>query len=530
MSIFRRRALALVSGLALAASFPSLDLWPLAWVAFAPLMLAVRGLRPAAAARLGWLAGLCFFVPALYWLSPTVSNYTRLGQLSGALVVFAMAGGCACFTAAFAAGLEALAGSRALASRALLRPALAAPLWVVLEWSRTFFPAAFPWAVLGYTQQPVLSLVQSADLGGVWLVSGLLVFTASVLAEAMAEGPRRARAWLVAALLLFLVNAGYGAWRLDSLSRLDVKGELDVGLVQGNVAQGHKWDDDWQDRILERYIDLSRRSAGDGARLLAWPESALPFFIRVDSRAAALHELTGSTGTWLLTGAPGYESRDGGPLRAWNRAWMLEPGGGLQGPYDKMQLVPFGEYVPWGLDAVVDKIVQAVGSFGRGDSYVIFEGPPRQLPAGQAGGEEPLAEGSPVRVAALICYEGIFPALVRRFVNDGAELLVNLSNDAWYGRSSAPWQHLRMVALRAVENRVPVVRATNTGVSAAVDISGRIHSPSQLFEQAVVNHRVQLGDYRSPYSRLGDLFVYLCAAWLAALFGYCCLRRSGVEL
>ncbi len=238
-----------------------------------------------------------------------------------------------------------------------------------------------------------------------------------------------------------------------------------------------------------------------------------------------------------MVGAPAYESRDGGVPHAYNRAWHLAPGRGLVKRYDKMQLVPFGEYIPmsWLLRSV-DLVVEAVGEFGRGTEYVVFDGPVLEPAASQSGasslgealasqsagpvgGDGSLSGAEPrvARFSSLICYEGIFPALTRRFVAAGADFLVNISNDAWYGATSAPYQHLAMVTLRAVENRVPVVRATNTGVSAFIYADGSAGVFTPLFEPDIGVERILLRRMDSVYRRVGDVFVYLCLAALLLL-------------
>jgi apolipoprotein N-acyltransferase len=207
----------------------------------------------------------------------------------------------------------------------------------------------------------------------------------------------------------------------------------------------------------------------------------------------------------LLVGAPGAERRGDGSIRQFNQAWLIRRDGELVGPYDKIRLVPFGEYVPWGgLFGLVDRVVEGVGDFGAGSAYVVFEA-------------KPDAGAAPLEASALICYEAIFPDLTRRFVLAGAELLVNISNDAWYGDTAAPRQLLTMIALRAVENRVPLVRATNTGISAFVSVDGTVSEATRLFEQAAVAADVELLHGFSLYTLLGDWLVYLSLGLLVLL-------------
>ncbi|MFQ5352504.1 MAG: apolipoprotein N-acyltransferase [Candidatus Binatia bacterium] len=502
---------ALASGLLLVASFPTAGLWPLAWIGLVPLLVSVRGRPSAGAFARGWVTGLVFYLGALYWIAPTISNYTRLGLAPALVLLLMLSAVVALFLGLFAATVEWLAQGGA--ARALVAPCV----WVALEWSRTFFPAAFPWAALGYSQQPALAIIQIADIGAVWLVSALLVFSNGVIAETLACGVGASRRWLVALLAAIVLDLGYGGYRLARIEVQASSAPLTVALVQGNIAQDKKWDGDWQQLTVDRYLALSRRAVEAGAEFIAWPESALPVLVN-DRRTQAVAEFASGHGVWLLSGAPGYESRDGGPILAWNQAWTFDPSGGKQGPYDKIKLVPFGEYVPFGgLFGLVDKTVETVGTFGRGSKRLLFVGP--RLEFGGTRGVDA------VRFASLVCYEAIFPAFTRRFVADGADFLVNISNDAWYGVSSAPYQHLAMAAFRAVENRVPLLRATNTGISAVIDSSGRVGFDTDLFVQSVVVTDIRMSPSRSVYLVVGDLFAWLCVGATILLLGLRLGRR-----
>jgi len=537
---------ALASGGLLAASFPRSNRGYLAWVALVPLLLAVRGRPLRAAAGYGWLTGAAFFLATLYWIPDTISNFTTISPVvaTGLWVLLAIVA--AYFHAGFAAGVEWLAAG------GISRLAAAPLLWVVLEWVRTWFIAAFPWNSLGYSQVWFGPLPQFADIGGVYGLSAVLVLASAALAEMAAALGERADAGSTgartstetrrAALFLAIAVAcpvglfAYGKARLAWIDSIPATGQIRVGIVQGNIAQDQKWDVALQDRILAGYLALSEEAADAGARLVVWPEAALPFSLR-DPRARALVDLARRRGIDLLIGVPGYDSRDGGDPQPYNQAWLVEADGQFQGPYDKIQLVPFGEYIPLrGLFGMVDIAVQAVGEFGRGTEHTIFEGPRYDAPGGgiaRAGGQgeagaagvagavatpadargdnDPTrSAGRPSRFAALICYEGIFPSLTREFATAGAEFLVNISNDAWYGDTSAPDQHLTMAALRSIENRLPMVRSTNTGISAFVTDKGRIGPRTRLFEEEVMVETVLVRDVWSFYRAFGDVFLYAC--------------------
>jgi apolipoprotein N-acyltransferase len=482
-------ASSIASGLFLGAAQPGFDLSALAWVGLLPLLLALRGSSVGRAFRLGWLAGTSYYALILYWIAPTISTYTTIEMpLAIALeLLLAMAAGL--FIGGFAAVLEWLAAAGV--SRVIAAPAL----WIVIEWLRTFFPAAFPWGFIGYSQARLSLVAQAGDIAGIYGISALVVLANAVMAEVVRDGVRR-HALLVGGMISLLVaTLGYGALRLREIAALDGP-VVRVGVVQANIDQSEKWRQGLEEKIVARHVMLTVDAVKQGAEIVIWPEAAVPYFLALDERTEHLRDLARKSGIDLLVGAPGYDARDGGQPRPYNQAWLLRRDGELIGPYDKIRLVPFGEYVPWGgLFGWVNRAVESVGDFGAGSSYVVFDTGPRR------GGE-------PIKASALICYEAIFPNLTRQFVRAGAELLVNLSNDAWYGRTAAPSQLLTMIAFRAIENRVPLVRATNTGISAFVAIDGSVSEATPLFEPVTAVADVKLVRAFSLYALLGDWLVY----------------------
>ena len=495
---------AALSGGLLAASQPNGNLWPLAWFGLVPLLLAVRGTRPRRAFAIGWFGAILYFAGVFYWIAPTITTYTRITMPVAIAILILLAAVVALSWGACCAMLEWFA--QAGISRVLSLPAI----WVVVEWSRTFFPAAFPWGFLGYSQFAALPIIQMADIFGVYGVTAVLAFSNAVLAEFRCNGIARHRTLAVAFAAVLVGVPVYGFLRLAQVRALESDGSVKVGVVQANIAQDEKWHPGLAARILDTYLSMSREAVAGGAEIVLWPEAAVPFYLELDPTGREMvTDFVAETGVPMMVGSPGRADRDGTGPRSYNQAWLVEPDGGLQGPYDKIRLVPFGEYVPFGpLLSWVDKAVEGVGDFGFGRDFVVFEGPE----VGRADGT-----ASPLRSSALICYEGIFPGLTRRFVVDGSELLVNVSNDAWYGRTAAPYQLLGMIATRAVENRVPLIRATNTGISAVVAADGSVRSETPLFEPAVFVEEVALVQGASLYAMTGDLFVYALVALLALL-------------
>ncbi len=490
------------------AAFPSIDLEPLAWIGLVPLLLAARGLRPRRAFAVGWLGGLVFFLATTYWVAYTISNYTAVPMVLAVGILVIMASALACYHGAF------IAGVRWFEDRGLPALWLAPALWVTLEWLRSWFFIGFPWAALGYSQYRYHDLVQMVEVTGVYGVSALLVLFNVVVAAVLRERGQRPVRLLPAMTVLTLLVVGLplaGKWRVATLAREPPAGRLRVAIVQGNVEQNHKWDPAYQDDTMTRYRDLTVEAAADGPALVVWPETATPFFFQEPGpRRDEVLGLAEKQGIHLLFGSPAVRRDRSGEIQELNRAYLVSPKGMEVATYDKMVLVPFGEYVPYRrVLFFVDRIVEAVGTIVPGIHPTVFEVPS-------------------ARFGVLICYEDVFPRLTRRFIDGGADFLVNITNDAWYGPTSAPHQHLAHATLRSIENRVPLVRAANTGISAIIAIDGRILWHGPLFEALQQTADIEWPGVRTFYTRFGDVFAWLCVLASAAAFGYGALqwRRS----
>jgi apolipoprotein N-acyltransferase len=485
-----RAALAIASGLLLAAAFPSIDWEPLAWVGLVPLLRAIGGRSPGRAFFLGWLTGVVFYVGTTYWVGYTIVHYTSMPMPLAMVIVLLMASALACYHGAFAAGIRFF--QRSGRDVVWLAPAL----WVTLEWLRGWFVIGFPWGALGYSQYRAHDLVQIAEVTGVYGVSAVLVLFNVVAAEVFGHRGRDVRRLLpglVTITVLVVVLPALGRWRVAALAREPIVGSIRVGLAQGNVEQDRKWDPSFQDETMARYRNLTLAAAQAGAQLVVWPETAAPFFFQEPGeRRDDVLELAKEARVPLVIGTPAFGRTEEGKVQQRNRAYLITPDGTERGHYDKIELVPFGEYVPFRrVLFFVDQIVTAVATLGAGEETTVFQAP----------------EG---RFGVLICYEGIFPALTRRFVDGGADFLVNITNDAWYGRTAAPYQHLVQASFRAIENRVPLVRAANTGISAVIDPDGRIRWQSPLFEMLWHVEEIRWTGIRTFYTRFGDVFVWLC--------------------
>ena len=496
-----RGGLAALSGVLLALSFPRFDLAPLAFVALIPLLVGLDGVPALQGTYLGIIAGAVFSLMSIPWVVHTMTAYGGLPLPVGILLLVALSLYLALYVGVFAFGVTRLSPEGGLGYLVG-----AATLWVGLEYLRTFLLTGFPWNLLGYTQYRSLSIIQIASITGVYGVSFLLVLVNAAVALACLHVRRSARQALmpvlgVGVLLIGTVVFGMGRRVSAEIPRREIR----VSVVQGNIEQGIKWDPEFAGRTIAIYDRLTRR-ADRGADLIVWPETAVPFFLREGGPLTRrVLDLAMDVQAPLLVGSPDRVS-DASP-RYYNSAFLISPAGEIVQKYDKMHLVPFGEYVPLSsLLFFVHKMAAGIGDFSAGEAFTVFE-----TPKGRFG--------------VLICFETIFPDQVRRYVLAGADFLVNITNDAWFGDSAAPYQHLSMAALRAVENGVYLVRAANTGISALVAPSGQILEQSDLFVEAVLSATMAPRSGGTFYTRRGDLF-----AWGSVLISLLLLasrRRAG---
>ena len=390
--------------------------------------------------------------------------------------------------------------------------------WVTTELGRQYVWDGFPWALLGYSQVTFLPVAQLASVVGVYGLSGLLAAAAaSLTAIVLASGRWR---WMPAAGMTTAVVA-IGLWGGARMrgGELTSQGEVvTTAVVQGNIAQEDKWNPALRDIITDQYLAMTREAlVHRGATFILWPESSTPFLFERDlTRGGEIRRLARESGATLLIGSDQVE-----PVKAssatekpeelyYNAAFLVKPDGDVGAVYRKMHLVPFGEYVPLkSLLFFVGPIVEAVSAFSPGRDPVL-------LPVGTH------------LVSTAICYEVIFPSLIRRFVLDGSEMLTTITNDAWYGRSSAAYQHWEQAAMRSIEQGRYMARAANTGISGFVDPYGRVLQKTDLFHPAVLVADLRFIQSRTIYGRIGDLAAWLSlAVVIATLAGT--MRRTRLD-
>jgi apolipoprotein N-acyltransferase len=501
--------LAATTGVLLPYCFPRYDLGLLAWVALIPLHVALEGLsRRRQAFWLGWIAGIISSTGIMAWVVTAMHTYGKVPLVFSYGIMLLLTAYLGLYVGLYSAGVVWF---RMLVPRYGL---FAAPcLWVALELLRTYVLSGLPWSLLGYSQYRQLDVIQIADHLGVYGVSFLVVLTNVALAELylwlmpLFRGFRPARLpWelVTTAAMLVGLSWAYSTSLIAREGNESSKATLQVGVVQPNVDQAVKWDQGFRDETIRRYDRLTE-SLGYGTDLIVWPEAATPFiYEREPVYQLQLVALANRAGAPLLFGSPAVRfDADRKPFLL-NSAYLLSPDGQLLGRYDKQHLVPFGEYIPLksSLLFFLEKMVEGIGDFQAGPGPTILS-----FQLKESNGADPARR---VKFGVVICYEVIFPDLVRRMAASGAEFLVTITNDAWFGDSSAPAQHFSMVVFRSVENHLAFARAANTGISGFIDPFGRIIAASPIFTQTALQGEIAVRQTQTFYSRHGDVFAYGC--------------------
>jgi apolipoprotein N-acyltransferase len=488
--------LAILSGLLIALSFPTAGLSFLAWVSLIPLLIALEGASPRTAFRIGFSCGFTAYILLLYWVTIVITQYGHLPWAVAILLLLMVSAWLALFFGM--AALVARYGEQAGIKTAFTLPVV----WVAGDFIRSFLLSGIPWTMLGHSQYRTLPLIQIADIGGVYGITFLIVLANVVFhrvlrAQSGTGVPYPAKSALV--LFIALISTlYYGFSRLNVVGPENAK-PLRVALIQGNIPQDVKWSPAFRDATISTYERLTREAGRAGVDLVVWPESAVPFYFQDKTEETErIRKLARELNAFLLVGSPAYELRNGQTAYL-NSAFVVAPSGETVARGDKIHLVPYGEYVPLGgYFPFIGKFVVGIGDFSPGEHAT------------------PLNVGQ-TRAGLLVCYECAFPELAREYVRNGARILVNITNDAWFGRSSAPYQHLSIAAFRAVETRTPLVRAANTGVTAIIDQNGHIRAMTALFEEGYLTGEVTPGGADSVYLRIGDAPAWLCVALMAGI-------------
>jgi len=532
-SLARSLVLAGASGLFLPLSFPKSDLGLLAWIALVPLHWALDGKSKAQAFWIGWLSGTIAFTGMMAWVVTTMNTYGKVPLVISYGLMLLLTIYLGLYVGLYSAGAVWF---RTLIPRYGL---FAVPcLWVTLELIRTYVLSGLPWGLLGYSQYRQIEVIQIADHMGVYGVSFLIVLVNVALAEFLSwlmplvRGFRPAKLpWELVAMAALLVTLSweYGLATLSGAPTSDIpRSSISVGVVQPNVDQAVKWDTAYREETLARFDRLTEQ-LGRATDLVIWPEAATPFvFEREPVYQLQLIALANRAQAPILFGSPALRFYPDRRPYLLNSAYLLSPDGQLLGRYDKQHLVPFGEYIPFksSLLFFLDKLVEGIGDFeaGTGPTVLTLTPKPRPAAAGTAG-----TTPRPINFGVAICYEVIFPNLVRQFAVNGAEFLVTVTNDAWFGTSSAAAQHFSMVVFRAVENHLAFARSANTGISGFIDPFGHIVEATPIFTEKAVKATMQVWRPHTFYSRHGDVFAYGCVIICALLCLFGSFRTKGSE-
>lgn len=478
--------LAGLSGFLLFLSFPKFGSGWFAWVALIPLFFALKNAATVAQGMLlGFVSGVVAYVGIIYWIAYVIVNYGYLPLYVGVFLMLLLASYLSLYVSLFSACLVHWKEKMPFYM-------MAPGLWVCFEYGKSYILTGFPWQNLGYSQYLNIYFIQIADIVGVFGISFLVALVNAVLFDVINKKSKRE---YIAATVVFFVLTGvyiYGFYRLEQIDRAVEKSQpIEVSLIQGNIDQSIKWDKYYQTETLNIYEQLSLKNFPAPDSLIIWPETALPFRFQDTN---ALHDqviaLSHKTKSWLLFGSISSTVQKG-PDDYFNSAYLLSPSGDVTGKYDKVHLVPYGEYVPLrNVLPFVRGFTAGIGDFKAGNGYY------------------PLFMKDK-KVGVLICYEGILPHAARRYKKHAAELLVNITNDAWFGATSAPYQHFSMAVLRAVETRLYLVRAANTGISGMIDPAGRIIAKTKIFQQDALRGCARFVNIPTVYGKYGEGIVVL---------------------
>jgi len=494
------------------------ELWWVAFFSVVPLFFCIEHLKSYAEALwFGYLAGVLFFIFTLYWVAyVTILGLVVLGLYLG--IYFALFN----FLSYKALLILSKSGSKDF-SYSWVKILTVASIWVLLEYVRSYIPVmGFPWALLGYSQWKNLVFIQSADIFGIYGTSFILIICNlciySFIRIALRFCAREisfkhtiSQASIIVLILSVILvgNYFYGTRTLERMERMLLRGQkFKITVIQGNIPQSEKWDERIRGMIYRKYEGLSRQVLLEKPDLVIWPETSFPGYWELEPEMAAkFRTLVKSLGMRFLIGAPTL-TQQGLVSKKQNSALYFDEKGYEVDRYSKLRLVPFGEYIPF--LSIIGKFYP-IANFAPGAGMVIFEQALRGAKEGKAF------------FSVLICFEDTFPDLSRKLVNLGANLLINMTNDAWFMNSSAPYQHAQASVFRAVENRVPLVRAANTGLSCFIDLRGKITNAVQddgknLFVTGFKTDDVRLQNIPTFYRKFGDFILFVCLGLLLATY------------
>ncbi|HVN96998.1 MAG TPA: apolipoprotein N-acyltransferase [Syntrophorhabdaceae bacterium] len=491
-------SLSFLSGILLVVIQPPISLFPLAFIALMPLFGSIKKDDLRFSFVSGYLTGLVSYLGLIYWVVIAMNRYGGIDIVSSFLILLLFVFYLSLYTGVFAL-------SCAWFEKRFSVPLyLSAPLtWVALEYARGVLLSGFPWSFLAHSQYTFLPFIQVASITGAYFISFLIVAVNTIFFVLWKRG-RMSPIYVVVIAALVALTLVYG---FAKLSEKTERPHFKTAIVQGNVKQDVKWDEAFKVMTIKKYLQMTLSSVKD-VDLVIWPETAMPFlFDREIYANKYIKALPGAVGSNLLFGTMSEDSS----RRLRNSAYVIGKDGETEGVYNKVHLVPFGEYTPLiSYFPFLAKLTAAGGDFSPGQSHE-----PIKTDIGSIG--------------VLICYEGVFPSITNETVRRGAQVLVNLTNDAWYDRTSAPYEHFAFYVFRAIETDRYLLRAANTGISAVIDPNGRIEARTPIFTEDVLQGSFALRSTRTVYVRWGDYFMIIALLVLASAIGAGWRRRLRVE-
>src|SRR4030065_2858331 len=484
--------LTISSAILLTLAFPKYDRWIPAWAGLIPLFFVVSRNNRKRVFLWCWFSGSLFFFLTINWITQIMTQFGGMPSWLSFMVLLLLSVYLGLYTGLFGYLSKFMSDKTSIP-----RPVAAPVLWVSLEFLKAHLLSGFPWASLGYSQYKFLHIIQIADITGVYGVSFLIVAVNAVLfgifllrSEKVLSN--RLRIISISSItFLFVLSLCYGYYRL-SKDYDSNDNELNIAVIQGNIPQHLKWNRSFQRKTIDTYKRLTNEAAGHGSDLVVWPETAAPFFFQENSQyREEVLDIAADGNTYLLFGNPSYKLTDDDiKPQMLNSAYLISPYRDNMSRYDKIHLVPFGEYAPFSnILFFCEQLASGTGDFSAGRDHIVME-----LPE--------------MKFGVVICYEVIFPELVRKFILNGAHFLVTITNDAWFGKTSAPYQHFTMAVFRSVENRIYFARSANTGISGFISPKGEILQASPIFEESLLIRNIFPSDTKTFYTKHGDMFAY----------------------
>jgi apolipoprotein N-acyltransferase len=495
----KKYLLIILSATLLIISFPKFDLSLCAWIGLVPLFIAIKNENNYKRLLSGFLFGFIFFYGTLYWINASIILYGDIQWYLSIFIVAILIAYLALFMSLFTFLLPIL--SRSLYDSNII----AAPLlFVSLEHLRGWFFTGFGFSSLGYSQSNFLPIIQISDITGHYGVTFIIVMVnAAIYAFFFEQKTKKEKVRIVCfTTIIMIFTLVYGYYKLNVNHQ---SGTIRSSIVQPDIPQDEKNEAAFKKSISDDCIELSLQTEIDKPELIVWPESATGTLFKDSfSLQEKLVTATDRLKCDILLGSIGTEVIDE-KKKIYNTAYHISEHGKLKGTYDKIHLLPFGEYMP--LEKIfffISRMVPAISDFTPGKEYKIFE-------------LSSFSQSKQKRFAVTICYEAIFPNLVRKFVKRDADFLVNISNDAWFGDTAGPFQHFNINIFRAIENRTPIIRSANTGVSGFIDKKGRTMKRTSLFTRETIFDELEIRVEMTFYTRYGDIFSYFCI--LITLYG-----------